>query len=219
MSLYEAVTLDLPYAGDTEEAYISAVATKEPLPARQRDRALPRDLETVLMKCLERDPDRRYASAAELRDDLQRLLTDQPVKARRAGIVLKMARLGKRHRWPVAAGTLAVILIAVTLPVMLRKWAESRDRARLRSTLEQVIATGSPPERFSPTGMSWRSRFANKSNRIRTDPGQLGPLGCARRGIHRIGTISISTIRLYTSVGPVGAGVQTATGESNGEHV
>jgi hypothetical protein len=180
--------LDLPYAGDSEEAYISAVATKEPLPARQRDRTLPRDLETVLMKCLERDPDRRYVSAAELRDDLQRFLTDQPVKARRAGIVLKMARLGKRHRWPVAAGTLAAILIAVSLPIMLRKWDEARDRARLRSTLEQVIATGSPPERIQS---DWNVLAVSLRQQIEQDPhGPLANLArsAATRVVAHIGT-------------------------------
>ena len=86
VSLYEAVTLDLPYTAPTEEAYLSAVATKEPAPARVRNHAVPRDLETILMKCLERDPERRYVSAADLKDDLVRFLEDRPVLARRAGV-------------------------------------------------------------------------------------------------------------------------------------
>ena len=51
-SLYEAVTLDLPFSAPSEEAYISAVAMKEPIAARTRNRSVPHDLETILMKCL-----------------------------------------------------------------------------------------------------------------------------------------------------------------------
>jgi serine/threonine protein kinase len=98
VSLYEAVTLDLPYTAVTEEGYISAVSMQEPLPARARNHAVPRDLETVLIKCLERDPADRYSSAAELRDDLRRLVADTPVLARRPRVVTKMYRFAKRNR-------------------------------------------------------------------------------------------------------------------------
>ncbi len=76
VSLYEAVTLDVPYSGASEEAYITAISMRQPLPASARNPSVPRDLETVLMKCLERDPERRYSSAAELSADLQRFVRD-----------------------------------------------------------------------------------------------------------------------------------------------
>jgi len=82
VSLYEALTLELPYSTGSEEGYISAVSTQDPAPARSRNSAVPRDLETVLMKCLERDPARRHASAEALKEDLVRFLDDRPVVAR-----------------------------------------------------------------------------------------------------------------------------------------
>ena len=112
VSLYEAVTLDLPFAGDTDEAYIGSVSMREPVPARVRNSAITRDLETVLLKCLERDPDQRYASAALLRDDLQRCLDDRPVLARRPGVLLRSARFVKRHRVGTTLAGLAVVLVA-----------------------------------------------------------------------------------------------------------
>jgi eukaryotic-like serine/threonine-protein kinase len=110
VSLYEALTLDLPYAGDSNEAYIAAVSMKEPLPARARNRAVTRDLETILMKCLERDPGRRYASVADLKRDLLCFLEDRPVLARRPGVLAMTARLAKRHRVPLCAAALTVLL-------------------------------------------------------------------------------------------------------------
>ncbi|MFC2173165.1 serine/threonine protein kinase [Acidobacteriota bacterium] len=98
VSLYEALTLDLPYEGDSEEAFIGAVSTKDPIPARSRNPDIPLDIETILMKCLERDPDKRYSSAEELKEDLIRYLDDRPVLARRPGFFQKSTRFIKRHR-------------------------------------------------------------------------------------------------------------------------
>jgi hypothetical protein len=120
VSLYEALTLDLPYSADTEEAYISAVSMKDPLPARARSLAVSRDLETVLMMCLERDPDRRYSSAADLKDDLVRFLEDRPVLARRPGILLKTIRLAKRHRVPLMTATIGSVLAALVVGTLMR---------------------------------------------------------------------------------------------------
>ena len=143
MSLYEALTLNLPYAADTDEAYISAVAMKQPIPARGRSRAVPRDLETVLMKCMERDPERRYGSAAELKDELQRFLRDEPVLARRPGTVIKLARSARRHRAALVAAILSPVLL-FSMAVALIWWQRlRREDEQIRRTLEQSIAARS----------------------------------------------------------------------------
>jgi len=148
VSLYEAVTLDVPYSGNSEEAYIGAVSTRDPTPARARNPEVPRDLETVLMKCLERDPERRYGSAAELKDDLLRFLRDEPVHARRAGALVKLGRSAKRHRTALVA-VLLCVLVAVGLSMYLIRWQKGRaEDARIRWILEQMIANGSDPEKL-----------------------------------------------------------------------
>jgi hypothetical protein len=139
VSLYEAVTLDLPYSGDSEEAFIGAISTKDPVPARARDSAVPRDLETILMKCLERDPERRYASAAELEQDLRRFLADEPVLARRPGPLLKTARFAKRRRALVAVIVVAVAVLSV---IGVRSSHQNRLRERYTATLARLEGRG-----------------------------------------------------------------------------
>jgi serine/threonine protein kinase len=139
-SLYEAVTLALPYSGDTNEAYITAVSTKEPLPSRARERTVPRDLETILMKCLQRDPERRYASAADLKSDLVRFLEDKPVLARRPSVLLKTAHFGRRHWITLAATAATAILALASFAIITTRLGHARDLDGIRRTLEQVIA-------------------------------------------------------------------------------
>jgi len=150
VSLYEAVTLDVPYSGASEEAYITAVSMRQPMAASARNPAVPRDLETVLMKCLERDPERRYGSAAELRDDLQRFLRDEPVLARRPGPVIKLVRAGKRHRSALVAVTLSSVLL-LSLVVIFVRWQRMRSEdTRIRWILQRLIATDSDPKTLDP---------------------------------------------------------------------
>ncbi len=150
VSLYEAVTLDLPFSAESEEAYLTAVSGKEPVPARRRDRAVPRDLETILIRCLERDPDRRYASAAELRDDLERFLDDRPVMARRPGVLTRTARFARRQRILLATGAVAVALALVGAKLVGDQLRHRRDIERLSWTLEQMIGSEAGPEDIDP---------------------------------------------------------------------
>ncbi len=159
VSLYEAITLSLPYDAPSEEAYISAVSSKEPVPARARVKALPRELETILMKCLEKDRDRRYQSAGELRDDLQRWLDGRPVLARRAGAAVKILRLASKQR----TGIIVAVCAAATVisAVEIGKW-QSRKASELRRiewTLTEVQDKRKPPEELQPDWASLESRL------------------------------------------------------------
>lgn len=145
VSLYEALTLDLPYQADSDEAYVSLVSTKEPALPRVRNRAVPRDLETVLMKCLERDPERRYASVAGLREDLLRFLGGQPVVARRVGSFIRGLRLVNRNRKTVIATALGVLLSGATVWGVLTQLVAREQLRRMRWTLEHVVVTGADP--------------------------------------------------------------------------
>jgi hypothetical protein len=175
MSLYEAVTLGLPYEGGSEEAYISAVVTTSPVPARRRHPATPRDLETILMKCLERDPERRYASAAELRDDLQRYLRGEAVQARRAGPLLRSMRLARKHQGAIAASVIAAAVVAT--PFLVTALRDARQAYLLRSTLERIEAAGSAPERIYP---DWPSLAISLREQTRRDPhGRIADLARA----------------------------------------
>ena len=119
---------------------------RAPVPARVRNSAITRDLETVLLTCLERDPDQRYASAALLRDDLQRCLDDRPVLARRPGVLLRSARFVKRHPVGVAMIGLVVVAVLGLIAAQAKARADLRDRDQIESTLERLSTTPTLPQ-------------------------------------------------------------------------
>jgi len=89
--LFELLTGELPYRGH-RRMLIMQIATSEPPSPRNLDDRIPRDLETICLKCLRKDPQHRYQSAAELKDDLQCFLEDRPIKARPESLWQKTQR-------------------------------------------------------------------------------------------------------------------------------
>ncbi len=178
VALYESVTLALPHSGETNEAYMAAVSTKEPLPAGVREHAVPKDLETVLMKCLQRDPERRYDTADDLKADLVRFLEGKPVLARRPGVLLKMAHFGKRHWIPLAASAMTAILAIASFTILAIRSRQLKDRERVRWTLGQMIANqDAEPEVLQP---DWKHLSDVLHSEVRRHPsGELALL--ARR--------------------------------------
>jgi WD40 repeat protein/serine/threonine protein kinase len=112
--LFELLTGELPFRGDRDMLLVQIQRDEPPRP-RKLNAKIPRDLETVALKCLEKDPAKRYPSAQQLADDLRRWLTDQPIHARPIGQIGRAWRWAKKH--PSLAATslaLAVALVAGT---------------------------------------------------------------------------------------------------------
>ena len=109
---YEVLTGRPPFKGESDLETLLLVQVEEPLaPSRLRQR-LPRDLETVCLKCLEKDPKRRYGTAKELADDLRHWLKGEPIKARPVGSLERMWRWSTRNRAVAGlAATVALVLI------------------------------------------------------------------------------------------------------------
>jgi serine/threonine-protein kinase len=107
-TLYECLTGRPPFDGTTALNVLTAIMTKEP----KRMVGLPRDLVAITMKCLEKDPDRRYPSALALVQDIGRFIDGKPVIAKPAGVFDRLRKRVKRN--PVAAGAL-VLATAATL--------------------------------------------------------------------------------------------------------
>jgi hypothetical protein len=117
--LYEMLTGRPPFRGETEIDTLNQVRSLDPVPPSRYQPKVPRDLETICLKCLRKEPGKRYAGAHELADDLRRFLAGKPVAARPAPwweVALKWAR-----RNPALAALLAVSAAAAV--VLLVMWA------------------------------------------------------------------------------------------------
>ncbi len=129
-TLYELLTLEPAVAGADRAAVLRRVADADPTPPRRVDPRVPRELETVVLKCLEKDPTRRYQSAGELAADLRRWLDHEPVRARRPGPGQRATKWAMRHRYLVrgaaAALTAAVVVGAVGSFLV---WQKGRETA------------------------------------------------------------------------------------------
>jgi WD40 repeat protein len=124
--LYEALTGRPPFKGETSAETERQVINEEPAAPSRLNAKVPRDLETICLKCLHKDAARRYASAAELADDVQRFLDGQPVRARPVGWTERVWRWGIRNRGIAAA--LSGVAMLVALIVAGSVWAAAHFR-------------------------------------------------------------------------------------------
>jgi serine/threonine protein kinase/WD40 repeat protein len=134
--LYELLTGRPPLLGPTVLATLRLVETADPVSPRTLQPQLPRDLEAVCLKCLAKDPRRRYASAADLSSDLDRFLAGRPTVARPVGLSARVAKLLVRHPWATATGVTVAVAAVIGLAAVLWQWrAAVNARGRLQVAL------------------------------------------------------------------------------------
>jgi formylglycine-generating enzyme required for sulfatase activity len=130
VTLFEAVTGRLPFPEGPADQLLHRVLTEEPLPPRRLQPDLPRDLETVTLKALQKSPRDRYASAAAFGADLEAVLEDRPIAARPPGPVTRLRRWARRRPWPAALGAAALVVLLALAGFALAAAAQRRADAR-----------------------------------------------------------------------------------------
>lgn len=156
--LYHLLTGRPPFQAGTLHEAIQQVVATEPLAPRLLNPSVPRDLQTICLKCLEKEPERRYDTARALADEVQRFLNGEPILARPVGA------LGKSWRWcrrnPVVAGlgtAVLLLLVVVAFGSSVAAWRLEQEQQRTRAALWQALfsqaqqrrrASGTPGQRL-----------------------------------------------------------------------
>ncbi|MHC4846830.1 MAG: bifunctional serine/threonine-protein kinase/formylglycine-generating enzyme family protein [Planctomycetota bacterium] len=126
-TLYEALTGRLPIPGGSS---LEALLTKEPIPPRRYNPALSPDLQTVLLKALEKAPDRRYASAGDFADDLEAILELRPISARPPHGFDRLRRAARHHPRLTAASISAIVALLLFVGYLVHARVERQSEAR-----------------------------------------------------------------------------------------
>ncbi|HKB15883.1 MAG TPA: serine/threonine-protein kinase, partial [Planctomycetota bacterium] len=111
VTLFELLTLRLPFEGQTRNEVLGKIIAKEPPPPRRFNPHVARDLETICLTALDKDPDRRYPTAAAFAEDIRNFLGYRPVKARPLGMVTRSMRLLRRAPAASTAVALGFLLV------------------------------------------------------------------------------------------------------------
>jgi serine/threonine protein kinase/tetratricopeptide (TPR) repeat protein len=114
-TLYELLTGIPAVGGKDREEILNAITLDEPQSPRTLNAATPRDLETIVLKAMEKDPADRYATGQELAKDCQRYLLHEPIRARRPSLAQQFAKWGRRHRGLVVATTVWLVTALAVL--------------------------------------------------------------------------------------------------------
>jgi tetratricopeptide (TPR) repeat protein/predicted Ser/Thr protein kinase len=116
--LYEMLTATPPFQADNALRLMLRITKEDPRPPRQLNPKVPRDVEAMVLKCLQKNPEKRYPNGRALAEDIKRFLEGQPIEARRPQTVRRLWRVARERRGiavGVAAGLVAVVLAAVVV--------------------------------------------------------------------------------------------------------
>jgi len=135
VTLYEMITGTVPFVGETTEQVFHQILEREPLPPRRLNPAISRDLDTVVLKAMEKDATRRYQTMAAFSDDLGRALAGEPIEAKAAGWFTKSAKWVRRHR-QISIAAIGLLAAAAAVTVLLLFMA-AKHREEIRSARER----------------------------------------------------------------------------------
>jgi hypothetical protein len=139
ITLYELLTLQPAFDADTRQQLLRAVELETPRPPRSLNPAIPLDLETIVLKAIEKDPDNRYASADELAEDLGHFLSGRPTLAKRPGLPEHAARWVTRHRTAFTVATAVLLLLLILASVSALLLRAEQNRTQIQAELAALL--------------------------------------------------------------------------------
>jgi WD40 repeat protein/serine/threonine protein kinase len=192
VTLYELLTLRHAFEDTNKAQLVEKVLHQTPVPPRKIDPRIPRDLETVVLKCLAKDPAERFATAEDLAEDLRRFLADRPIRARRSSLAERTWRWCRRN--PAVASLTALVatllvavavgstVTAVRMAADRQALAEARDEADRNAAAVELARQkeAAQRKRAEETAAESRQRLARlclaNGERLRDDGDGLGAL-------------------------------------------
>lgn len=181
-TLYEVLCGKPPFQLGEFFAVLLAVSSNEPPPLRTECPEVPSDLEVITHKALSKEPERRYASARELAEDLQRYLDGEPIRARPASVAYRFYRRAQKHRTLVAIGAISLVIIVILAGYGIRTRLAGTRQAVLQQQLGQDLkemewflrtAYGLPLHNVEPEQALIRERMSAIEGRLHSY-GELG---------------------------------------------
>jgi len=120
--LYESMTGRPPFVGDNQFNLMVKIAEDDPLPPQILNPAIPIDLETICLKCLEKIPARRYQTAMELSEDITCFLEERPISAQPSTVLTRSFKFVKRNKGVVSSVFLVILALSIGLTIALYQW-------------------------------------------------------------------------------------------------
>jgi len=129
-TLYELLALRAVFPGEDRAELLQQIGHDDPRPLKRIDAAIPEELQTIVLKCLEKDPADRYGTAHDLADDLHRFLDHRPIAAREPGIAERVRKWSRRHQTVVLASVVTLFVSTAFLAGSTLWVVHERDAAR-----------------------------------------------------------------------------------------
>ncbi len=183
--LYRALTGRPPFEGQTAVMIIKQVLFEDPTPPRRIDPSVPRDLETIALRCLEKEPERRYPTAGEVARELGRWIDGEPIEARPRGRIERAARWVRRHRALAAMGTVLVVVIVAAAAIGGRLFVDA-------SAAAEEVARREAAQRFEDDRLAEESRERRRRTIEILDRCRAGDLADDARFTRRV--VELSTV-------------------------
>ncbi len=162
--LYELLTGRPPFRAETPLDTILLVANDEPVPPSRLQPKVPRDLETICLKCLQKEPAKRYASADALADDLRRFLGGEPIRARPVSAPERLVKWARRRPAVAALALFSALVTVVGFALVTLEW---REAAAARRRTEDALGEARAGLYFNRVALAEREWHAGNTGRAR----------------------------------------------------